>query len=71
MIENICDAKGDDSDDRAGVMSGGDYSFGGPGVTVGGFDMASIAQHTYDAFRYDDGLYYTNGDSYYNQYWHQ
>ena len=69
LIENIYGAKGDDSDDRAGVMSGGSVYFPEFGNTVDMSHMEPIAQQTYDAFRYDDGRYYTNGISYYTAYW--
>lgn len=69
LIENIHGAKGDVSDDRAGLMAGSSYYFPDMGITVDNSHMAPIAQQSYDAFRYDDGQYYTNGISYYTAYW--
>lgn len=68
-IINIRGVSGDDDDDRAGLMSGGSYTFPGVGVTVDMSHLAPIAQQAYDAFSYGNGKYYTNGVSYYNQYW--
>lgn len=68
LIENVSGAKAADPEEREGIMSGGSVTFGG--VTVPMPDMAPIAQQYYDAFSYD-GQYYTNGKSYYDQYWHQ
>lgn len=57
-----------DGKDRDGLVSGGSYTFPDEEVTVPPFVMESIAQQSYDAFSYD-GQYYTNGISYYKQYW--
>lgn len=68
---NITNASGFtvDVDERDGLTSGGSYTFPDVGVTVDMSDMAPIAQQYYDAFSYGDGQYYTNGISYYDQYW--
>lgn len=68
LIENVSGAKDADSEEREGLMSGGSVSF--YGVTIDMSHMAPIAQQYYDAFSYD-GQYYTNGSSYYDQYWNQ
>lgn len=71
LIENIYGAKGVDSFYVDKLKSGGTVYFPGTGITVDASAMAPIAQQGYDAFRYDDGQYYTNGISYYTQYWKQ
>lgn len=58
------------SSDREELMSGGDAYFPDMGVSVPGFDMAPIAKKTYDATSNGD-FYYSNGVSYYEQYWNQ
>ena len=68
LIENVSGAKAADSEERDGLMSGGSVSF--YGVTIDMSDMAPVARQYYDAFSYD-GQYYTNGRSYYDQYWNQ
>lgn len=68
LIENIYAVKGDDSGEREDLMSGGSVTHFG--VTFNVSHMAPIAQQTYDAFSYN-GQYYTNGSSYYDQYWKQ
>lgn len=67
LIENISGVR--DAEDIDGLMSGGSYTFPGAGVTVDMSYLAPIARQSYDAFRYDDGKYYTNGNSYYDRYW--
>lgn len=69
LIENVSGAKGADPEEMEGLMSGGSVTFMG-GVTVDMSHMAPIAKQYYDAFSYD-GQYYTNGRSYYDQYWNQ
>ena len=66
LIENVSGAKAADSDERDGLMSGGSGSF--VGVPIPASVMESMARQYYDAFSYD-GQYYTNGISYYDQYW--
>ena len=66
LIENIYAVDDADPDDRAAVMSGGSYWT--IGVLIPADVMETMAQNTYDAFSYN-GQYYTNGESYYNQYW--
>ena len=68
LIENVSGAKGADPEEMEGLMSGGSVTF--MGVTVDMSHMAPIAKQYYDAFSYD-GQYYTNGRSYYDQYWNQ
>lgn len=68
-ITNANGFKADVNNDRDGLTSGGSYTFPDVGITVDMSDMAPIAQQYYDAFSYGDGQYYTNGISYYDQYW--
>ena len=70
LIENVSGAKDADSGEREGLMSGGSHYFPDVEVTIPMPDMAPVAKQYYDAFSYD-GQYYTNGISYYDQYWNQ
>ena len=58
------------SSDRENLMSGGDAYFPDMGVPVPGFDMAPIARQYYDA-TFNGGVYYSDGVSYYDEYWNQ
>lgn len=62
LIENIYETNDYDPDDRAAVMTRGSYGPMPESV------MEKMARNTYDAFSYN-GRYYTNGESYYDQYW--
>ena len=71
LIENVSGVKDANPYEREGVMSGGSYYFPDEGVTVDMSHMEPIARQYYDAFSYDGQNYYTNGISYYDQYWNQ
>lgn len=69
VISSISGAVAQSSEnERDGAMSGGSYYFPDLGVTVDMSSMEPIARRTYDAY-YENGNYYTNGVSYYEQYW--
>lgn len=67
----ITDVNGamDGVDSDRNVLAGGPpYYFPDMGVTVDSGTMANIAKNFYDAYSYGDGRYYSNGASYYQQY---
>lgn len=68
-ITGISGARGVPTSDVDGLKSGGSYYFPDMGVTVDMSDMAPIAKQTYEAFSYGNGVYYTNGASYFESYW--
>ena len=68
-ITNISGAAVESGDERDGLMSGGSYYFPDVKITVDMSDLAPIAKQYYDAFSYSNGQYYSNGVSYYEQYW--
>lgn len=66
-ITNIYGAKAADDEEREGLMSGGSVVF--MGVTIPASpEMETFSQQYFDAYSYG-GTYYTNGLSYYDQYW--
>lgn len=68
-ITGINGAKAGVDGDREGLMSSNGTYFPELGITIPNTAMAPIAQQAYDAFSYGNGQYYTNGVSYYDQYW--
>ena len=67
-ITNVHGAAVDSENERADLSSGGSVVV--HGVTIPASpEMETFAKQYYDAFSYGDGLYYTNGVSYYDQYW--
>lgn len=73
VIDDISGAHGGADSDYDVVMAksyhDGYVWFEELGVPVDPTDFMPIAQQGYDAFSYGDGVYYTNGLSFYDQYW--
>ena len=68
-IDNPYGFYADTSDERSGLTAGGTIYIPELGITVPSTTMKPLAETAYDAFTYDNGTYYTNGVSYYDQYW--
>ena len=69
-ITGIHGVEGASVNDYELVTSNGDMYFPETGITIPGSNPfgANMARQTYDAYRYDEGTYYSHGASYYELY---